>query len=172
MSDRPQLAYRPAARSDEPALWRMLYLAIHVAFEESPPDPSIVEQPDVARYVRGWGRTHDAGVVAVDSREDRVVGAAWLRMWTAEDRGYGYLDDETPELSMSVEPEWRGRGVGTRLLEELLVHADQVHAAVSLSVSARNPAQRLYRRFGFEVVGSLGDALTMRRSRVRSSARS
>jgi GNAT superfamily N-acetyltransferase len=164
MSDRPQLAYRPAARSDEPALWRMLYLAIFVPPGEPSPEPAVVERPEVARYVRGWGRAHDEGVVAV--HEGDIVGAAWLRLWSDDDRGYGYLDGSTPELSMAVAPEWRGRGVGTRLLHELLARADVSYPATSLSVSVRNPVLRLYRRVGFEIVMTEGDAVTMRRSRV------
>jgi ribosomal protein S18 acetylase RimI-like enzyme len=69
----------------------------------------------------------------------------------------------TPELSIAVRPEYRGCGVGTRLLEQLLVAADREYDAVSLSVSDGNPAVSLYRRAGFMCVSTSGGSSTMRR---------
>ena len=66
---------------------------------------------------------------------------------------------------MAVRPEWRGRGVGTRLLEGLLRRADRTHERVSLSVSLLNPAMRLYRRFGFVPVTNDAVATIMVRNR-------
>jgi ribosomal protein S18 acetylase RimI-like enzyme len=61
-----------------------------------------------------------------------------------------------------VAPGYRGQGLGTRLLAELLA-APAARGPVSLSVSADNPARRLYERFGFRPVGVAGDAVTMLR---------
>ena len=156
---------RPANADDEPILWRMLYLALFVAPGRPPYPPDVVLRPEIARYVRGWGREHDSGWVATDARSGEAIGAAWLRSWREGDRGFGWLDDATPELTIAVVPERRGRGVGTELLRPVLRSADECYAAVSLSVSLENPAQRLYRRFGFEAVETRGDSLTMRRPR-------
>src|SRR5262249_38809845 len=144
---------RLATPEDEPLLWEMLYLALFVP-PGSPPLPrDVVRRPELARYVRGWGRKHDLGAVALHPTREEPMGAAWLRLWGLDDRGYGYCDAQTPELSMAVVPAFRGQGVGSRLLGHLLRAADERHRAVSLSVSADNPALRLYRRFGFVVVG-------------------
>ncbi|HEU4594108.1 MAG TPA: GNAT family N-acetyltransferase, partial [Pyrinomonadaceae bacterium] len=78
------------------------------------------------------------------------------------DKGFAYLDDETPELAVAVSPEHRGRGVGTALMERLLSEASGLFAAVSLSVSPRNPARRLYERLGFETVEVRGGHPLMR----------
>jgi ribosomal protein S18 acetylase RimI-like enzyme len=154
---------RFATPQDEPLLWEMLYLALFVP-PGSPPLPrEVVQRPELARYVRRWGREHDLGTVALHPTEGKPLGAAWLRLWAPDDHGYGYWDAETPELSMAVLPAHRGQGVGSRLLEHLLRAADEHHRAVSLSVSADNPAMRLYRRFGFVVVGRCGESLTMKR---------
>jgi ribosomal protein S18 acetylase RimI-like enzyme len=154
---------RPATPHDEPLLWEMLYLALFVPPGSPPLLPEVVHSPDLARYVRRWGREHDLGAVALHPTQGEPIGAAWLRLWPPDDRGYGYCDGETPELSMAVVPAYRGQGVGSRLLEYLLRAADEQHRAVSLSVSVDNPALRLYRRFGFVVVGECGRSLTMRR---------
>ena len=71
------------------------------------------------------------------------VGSAWLRLWSADEAGYSYVDPATPELCMAVCPEWRGRGVGTRLLEDLLQRADRRVNDASTNACTRrggNPA--------------------------------
>lgn len=50
----------------------------------------------------GWGRAGDMGFVAVDAGSGEPIGAAWLRLLGGDERGYGYVDDETPELGMAV----------------------------------------------------------------------
>jgi ribosomal protein S18 acetylase RimI-like enzyme len=150
---------RPLTREDEPVLWEMLYLALHVP-EGQPPFPrEVLQAPGIRHYVEGWGRPGDMGVLALDG--ETPVGAAWLRLLTGEDRGFGYVDDETPELSIAVMPEYRGRGIGSEMLRRLLEIAGSRYTAVSLSVSADNPARRLYERFGFRVVRDDGSSLTM-----------
>jgi ribosomal protein S18 acetylase RimI-like enzyme len=108
--------------------------------------------PELARYVEGWGNRTDLGVIAVEQDAREPVGAAWLRLLTGEAKGYGFVDDDTPELAIAVLPDHRGRGLGGRLLRELLDSAASRFSAVSLSVRADNPARRLYERAGFRVV--------------------
>ena len=86
--------------------------------------------------------------------------------WTLE-RGYGFVDEVTPELSMSVLPGHRRRGVGTMLLRSLLSLAEERFPAVSLSVSESNPARRLYEREGFISIGeSEGGSMKMVRRSI------
>ena len=139
----------------------MLYQSLHVP-EGSPPFPrDVIDRPELARYVEAWGRAGDMGFVAVDAGSGEPVGAAWLRLLTGAGRGYGHVDDETPELGMAVLPEYRGRGVGSELLGLLLKSAGAVYRSVCLSVSADNPAVRLYKRAGFELASASGDSLIM-----------
>ncbi len=133
---------------DELALWVML---MHAAQESS--IDAVRTNSDCARYVEGWGRLGDVGVIA--EIDGKPVGAAWLRLWTDCDRGYGYVDDETPELAIAVSPERRGQGIGTALLKQLLKVARPQFSGICLSTRADNPALRLYERFGFvRVVGT------------------
>ena len=162
MSRPEEFEIRPLAPSDQAFLWEMLYQALYVPEGGEPFERGILSRPDVARYVKDWGREGDSGFVAVGA-DGRPVGAIWLRLLKGEERGFGYVDERTPELGMAVLPEHRGRGVGTALLARLIVAAEGVFEAISLSVAAENPAVRLYRRQGFEIVGASGDSLTMRR---------
>jgi ribosomal protein S18 acetylase RimI-like enzyme len=101
------------------------------------------------RYLEDWGRAGDASVVAVGG-SGYCIGAAWYRLFSADRPGYGFVDEQTPELSMGVARPYRGRGVGSALLDALIATAaGKGHARVSLSVALANPAQRLYRRHGF-----------------------
>ena len=78
-----------------------------------------------------------------------IVGAAWARHM----HGYGFVADDMPELAVSVRRQWRGRGIGTRLVRELLMTLrDGGCKWVSLSVDRHNPALEMYRRLGFGVV--------------------
>lgn len=153
---------RALGPEDEPFLWEMLYQAIYIPEGQAPPARDVIRLPEIARYVQGWGRSGDCGFSASDSATGQPVGAAWLRLLLNENKGYGYVDDDTPELSMAVLPEYRGRGIGTRLLARLF-ESPCGKRAVSLSVSAGNPAVGLYERFGFKTVSTGAGSLTMKR---------
>ena len=152
---------RQLSPSDQQFLWEMLYQSLHVPEGGTPFPRDVINQPEIEKYVRAWGRAGDMGFVAVDVGSGEPIGAAWLRLLTGDERGYGYVDDETPELGMAILPDYRGRGVGSDLLRHLLKSAGVVYSSVCLSVSADNPAVRLYERAGFEKICECGDSLTM-----------
>ena len=113
------------------------------------------------RYVEGWGRPGDRALVAIEGFQP--VGAAWYRLFTAEEPGYGFVDAETPELTIAVVPSARGRGHGDELLVALLEQArGDGFEGVSLSVEPENPALQLYERHGFRKVGEREGAWVMR----------
>ena len=66
--------------------------------------------------------------------------------------GRFYVDRQERTLlivDIALLPQWRGRGVGTALIEALFAEARSIGKEVSISVEKFNPAQRLYRRLGF-----------------------
>ena len=84
-------------------------------------------------------------------------------MFQGDSRGYGYVADDVPELSMAILPDYRGQGIGTQLISHMLDYTKGKYASVSLSVSPNNPARRLYERFGFKLVGTEGTSIVMQR---------
>ncbi len=152
--------FRALTASDEPFLWEMLYQALYLPPGQLPFPREILQKPEIACYVQDWGQTHDRGFAALV--EGAPVGAAWLRLLTGDQRGFGYVDDATPELSIAVLPEFRGVGIGAQLLTRLLELAQQArYPAVCLSVSPGNPALRLYLRLGFTVVDETPSSIKM-----------
>jgi len=151
---------RPAGPADSDFLAEMLAAAAFWRPDGPTGDvQSVLARPELAHYVTGWPRAGDMGLVAEDGPP---VGAAWLRLLPEQDPGYGFVDEETPELSIGVVPTHRGRGIGSLLLEALIEAAREQHyPALSLSVEPDNPARRLYERHGFQVVGTVDGSLTM-----------
>jgi GNAT superfamily N-acetyltransferase len=142
---------RPADRQDVRFMRDMLRHAYHWRLSED------AERP-VYRYVRNWGRTGDAGVVAMEG--PHAYGAAWYRLFTADEPGFGFVDEKTPELTIAVVPSRRGKGAGKELLEALLDLArTNSFEAVSLSTDARQVGW--YEQFGFEPVSESPHAVTM-----------
>jgi ribosomal protein S18 acetylase RimI-like enzyme len=153
------IQFRRLTPADEPFLWDMLYLAIHVPEGSLLPPRDIVHSPELARYVDGWGRPGDEGFAAVDGGME--IGAVWIRLLKGENRGYGYVNDCTPELSIAIQPEYRGMGIGRELMDHMLGYALPVYKGVCLSVSRDNPAVRLYESCGFTIESSDPSTLVM-----------
>ena len=117
----------------------------------------------LTRYVENWGRLGDVGLIAHET--GNRVGAAWFRLFSSAEPGYGFVDEQTPELSISVVPSRRRHGVGQELLDALLEKARaEGHAAVSLSVEKDSPAVAFYQRNGFEPAGESDGGLVMKRT--------
>lgn len=105
----------------------------------------------ITRYVNGWGRGGDRALIALD--DFHAVGAAWYRLYTDDEPGFGFVDGETPELTIGVVPARRGKGIGSRLLDALIERARlDGYGQLSLSVEETNPAVHLYESRGFTTV--------------------
>ncbi len=128
-------------------LREFLYQAIYLPEGTQPPPRSVVELPELQVYVTGFG-TRPGDHCLVAEAEEKVVGAAWCRIM--ED--YGHIDNDTPSLAISLLPEYRGLGIGTQLLNSLLLSLQENgYLRASLSVQKENPALRLYQRTGFRI---------------------
>ena len=145
---------RPAGAQDLPFLRDMLRHAYYARWGSEADVP-------LERYVAGWGRPGDSAFVAID--EFQPVGAAWYRLFEQDEPGYGFVDPQTPELTIAIVPSRRGKGLGRDLLTKLLEQArEDGYSEVSLSVEPDNPAIRLYEQHGFERVGERAGAWVMR----------
>lgn len=153
---------RPAGPEDVEFLKQMLYEA--AAWNPDWPRERMIAtlaDPMLERYHRDWGREGDLGVIAEIDGEP--VGAAWYRQFTAEEPGYGFVDEETPEIGIAVVPLHRRKGIGETLLRALMSEARQRGVkALSLSVAVHNRSRRMYERVGFQKVREEGENWVMR----------
>ncbi|HET6682944.1 MAG TPA: GNAT family N-acetyltransferase [Gaiella sp.] len=140
---------------------RFLRDMLHHAYYWKERAPEDTGPGPVALYVKAWGRPGDAAMIAIDG--GFPVGAAWYRLFARDRRGYGFVDERTPELAIAVVPNARGKGVGAKLLAALIERArTEGYGTISLSVDRNNAgAIGLYERHGFERVGEEDDSVTM-----------
>jgi GNAT superfamily N-acetyltransferase/DNA-binding transcriptional ArsR family regulator len=156
---------RPATDADQEIIQRIVYEAISWNPEEViPPLDAIRDHPEFARYHDGWGRAGDQGVVAISDGEP--IAGAFYRLFTDDDHGHGYLDEDTPEMAIAVWGAPKGKGLGSELIEALHTMAsDAGFATISLSVDNDNPAVHLYQRHGY-VIETVDDRSTRMIARV------
>jgi ribosomal protein S18 acetylase RimI-like enzyme len=148
-----QLQLLEAQPAHEDILWVMLYYAAHMEKDGETSLYAAKGHPYLDRYVAGWGRPGDYGVIAW--RDGQAVGAAWSRIFRDEERTIGYIDDATPEIAVAVLPHIIGQGIGTELMQAYLVGVRKQCSQVALNVRADNPAYRLYQRLGFQTIAEV-----------------
>lgn len=156
---------REAQLDDFRFMQEMLYEAVFWRTDPNRPSlPDALAYPETEKALRDWPeRPGDTGVVATIG--STPLGAAWYRLWTAEDDMRGYVDDTTPVLAIAVQQDHRRRGIGTLLLDWLIDRAStQSIARISLAVAKDNQALSLYRRMGFIEHSDTGDSFVMVRS--------
>ena len=99
--------------------------------------------------------SHEVYLALVD---DAIVGFVVVSMTGAF---IGYVK------SIYTAPEWRNRGIGSRLMSYVESRIFRETPNVFICVSSFNEgAQRLYRRLGYEVIGELKDYLVSGKSEI------
>lgn len=122
-----------------------------------------VENASLWRYVAGWGRRGDAAVIALEG--GFPVGAAWFRLFSRDEPGFGFVDETTPEVAIAVVPSRRGHGIGSEMLDALIGLArEQGYGGLSLSVASESPAMHVFQKQGFEKEQQTDGSWTMRLS--------
>lgn len=147
---------RPARPEDEDFL-RRVYGSTRAeelaatGWDEAMKEAFVAQQFDAQRthYLSNYeSATYE--VILVD---DAPAGRLYVARWP----------DEIRVMDIALLPEFRGRGIGTRLLHDLLAEADVAGKIVSIHVERNNPALSLYRRLAFEEAGERGVYLLLKR---------
>lgn len=143
--------------SEASLLKEFTYLAIYVPQGVKMPPKSIVELPELKIYYQDFGRKN-GDICLVAETDNKIVGAVWTRIVN----DFAHIDDNTPSLAIAVAKESRGKGIGTRLLNDMLtVLKVEGFLSVSLSVQKENYAVKMYEKTGFDVVQNNGEELVM-----------
>ena len=140
---------RSLQRGEIARLKHFLYKAIFIPEGGNPPAKNIVEQPQMRVYTDGFGTRKGDNCLVADSG-GQAVGAVWTRIMD----DYGHIDDDTPSFAISLDKEYRGKGIGTELMKRMLgLLKAQGYTKSSLAVQKTNTAAvKMYGRVGFETV--------------------
>ena len=134
--------------SEYPLLDEFLYNAIFIPEGVAPPPMSIIENDELQVYVKDFGK-HKGDMAMVAEVDGKVIGAVWARIMD----DYGHIDDATPSLAISLYREYRGNGIGTDLMRNILPLLKQRgFSRASLAVQKANYAVKMYKNVGFKIV--------------------
>ncbi len=139
---------RKIQKQEYPLLDNFLYEAIFVPEGIEPPPKTIITSPELQVYVERFGESKDDWGLAAEV-DGKIVGAVWVRIMN----DYGHIDNETPSLAISLYKEYRGFGIGTAMMKEILaLLKSHGYRRVSLSVQKANYAAKMYLKIGFEII--------------------
>lgn len=140
---------REMKEAEYPLLETFLYEAIFVPEGVEAPPMSIVNTPELQVYIKDFG-TQESDKALIAETDNQIIGAVWVRIMN----DYGYIDDKTPSFAISLHKEYRGHGIGTKMMKEMLALLKiRGYKQVSLAVQKANYAVKMYHNVGFEIVG-------------------
>lgn len=131
----------------------MLYEAIYQPDENQVIPRSVLKIPEVYAYIENFGDKIDDHCLVAEM-EQQIVGAVWVRIISGNIKGYGYIDDKTPEFAISLYKEYRNKGIGSLLMSRMINYLkNKGYEQTSLNVKKDNYAVKLYKNIGFTVIG-------------------
>lgn len=136
-----------------------LYEAIFIPEGVEAPPKEIINAPELQVYVEKFGsRECDICFVAEmePQAEERgkklfrnIIGAVWVRIMD----DYGHIEDGVPSFAISLYEEYRGLGIGTALMKQMLAELmDRGYRKTSLAVQKANYAVKMYLNVGFQII--------------------
>ena len=134
-----------------------LYDALFVPEGALPFPFDIIYKPELQVYLKCFGN-ESSDICIVADFDGELVGAVWGRIMN----DYGHIDNETPSLCISIKEGYRGKGIGSKLLENIADNfREKGYKRLSLSCQKANRAVSLYKRHGYEVIEDKGDEYIM-----------
>ena len=128
-----------------------IYEAIFQKDGEEKVHRDIIYTPEVNNYIVDFGKKDDFCLVV--DLNGKVIGAVWTRILSGEIKGYGNIDEFTPEFAISLYSEYRNMGIGKILMQEMLeVLKKHGYKKASLAVQKENYAVKLYKKVGFKII--------------------
>lgn len=139
---------RALSEGEDGLLQDFLYEAIFVPKGAPAPPKSMINRPELQIYIADFGKKKD-DIALVAEADQKAVGAVWVRIMN----DYGHIDNDTPSFAISLYQEYRGKGIGTALMKEMLrILKDRGYRQASLAVQKANDAVKMYQKTGFAIV--------------------
>lgn len=125
-----------------------LYEAIFIPNGAKKPPREIINNEELQIYVKDFGNYKDDNCIVAEY-DNTIVGSCWTRIMN----DYGHIDDETPSFAISLYEEYRGKGIGTKLMQAMLnLLKEKGYKKTSLSVQKNNYAVKMYKKVGFKII--------------------
>lgn len=148
---------RKIKQSEYALLDEFLYEAIFIPEGVEPPPKSIIQKNDLQIYIKDFGSLPDDQCLVAEVNGS-VVGAVWVRIMN----DYGSIDSETPSFAISLYKDYRGFGIGTDLMKQMLARLKKCgYKQASLAVQKANYAVRMYLHVGFEIIDETAEEYIM-----------
>ena len=138
-----ELTLREATVEDEPFLFRVYADSrreelAHVPWTDEQRHAFLASQ--FAAQYRYYRENYDGATYQIVLADGQPVGRLFVARWP----------DEIRVMDIALLTEYRGAGVGTRVMRELCDEADAIVIPIGIHVENQNAARRLYTRLGFE----------------------
>ena len=152
-----KLIIREIKKDEYKILDDFIYEAIFIPEGVEKPPKDIIYNEDLQVYIKDFGKSKDDNCLVAEY-SGRIVGACWTRIMN----DYGHVDDETPSFAISLYEEYRGRGIGTELMRQMLsLLKSRGYKKASLAVQKANYAVKMYKNVGFKIVNQNDEEYTM-----------
>lgn len=147
-----EILIREIKKSEINRLDDFLYESVFQADENNLIPRDIINVPEINAYIVEFGKFKDDHCFVADFN-GKLIGAVWVRIISGEIKGYGNVDDQTPEFAISLFKEYRNQGIGKELMTKMIDHLQKCgYKQTSLSVQKANYAAKLYQKLGFEII--------------------
>ncbi len=125
-----------------------LYEAIFIPKGTKKPSREIINNEELQVYIKDFGTDKNDNCLVAEY-DNKIVGACWTRIMN----DYGHIDNDTPSFAISLYEEYRGKGIGTKMMKTMLkLLKDKGYKKTSLSVQKSNYAVKMYKNVGFKII--------------------
>ena len=107
------------------------YEAIYIPKGIKKPSKNLLLKPELKIYYEDFHHKKDDYCIIY-----KIIGAVWIRLIN----DYGYIDDNTPSLAISLYKEYRWKGLGTKLILSMF------------KLLKDNYAKKLYLNVSFNII--------------------
>ncbi|MBV7390763.1 GNAT family N-acetyltransferase [Enterococcus alishanensis] len=129
-------------------LEEFLYEAIFQRNQEDLLPKNIIYQPELFIYIKDFGSLKDDYCLCAE-HNGKIVAAVWVRIIS----GFDQINKDTPEFAISVLKDYRGLGLGRKLMAEMLqLLKEKDYKNTSLAVQKDNYALKMYQSLGFQII--------------------
>lgn len=143
------LIIREIRKEEYKILEDFLYEAIFIPKGTKKPPREIINNEELQVYIKDFGTDKNDNCLVAEY-DNKIVGACWTRIMN----DYGHIDNDTPSFAISLYEEYRGKGIGTKLMETMLkLLKEKSYQKTSLSVQKNNYAVKMYKNVGFRIIG-------------------